>query len=943
MKVDPKSWRKIKHGVFLPKECNIYNPSGDLQRTGNDLIIKVARRANLPLLMTLDSHFVYSEQKMIQDIALQNGKDETSGMKFSTSYNMLNTQEAWDQWSSFYYDDLPTASKVFTEAVENNHVLASMCTPIKLDNRFRLPDVHIPESFEYTSEEKKQEEYVRHLINIYGRMPCNQVYRDRVELELRVIADNGKVNLLPYFLTLHDICRIAEDIGIIVGPGRGSAGGCLVAYLLKITHRDPIPYGLMFERFLSDGRIERGKLPDIDMDFSEPDRLAHALKDVYGDKIVRICTTGTTGVKSAIHDISRVLLDTKNNSTTKEEVKAVCKSVSIVPQGTENLKKWLEGYEDSDGNFVDGEINRNTLLNDFFISHPTVKDCVMQILGIPRNIGRHAAAYCIADEPVHTLVPLCSVKGEICTQFTMGPVEKMGLVKFDMLGLNTLKDINGCIDIIRDRTGNQLDMYNIPEDDAAVYQDFCDGLTASIFQFNGPIPTSVCKKIRPSSMLDLSAITAACRPGTLYAKLECGIDVHGDPIMKTFIQSWIDRRTGDETITYLHPSLEPILRDTQGIFIYQEQINKMLITCCGYTADKADEIREIIGKKKADKMALIVPDIKQRLIDNGWSVASSDAIIALCIAASSYVFNLSHSVNYAYIGYVCMYLKHHYPIEWWTAILRNSTHKDLELNAEHFNRYLMLPDINKSDIDFYIIDNECNKIVYPLSMVKGVKNASKNIVENKPFPSFSDFYGKITKRIVNKGVVNALIFAGAFDRMEEVKDIKHSWTKRNILLRLYASLRKEPEPEPMDKATILMKEASALSIGDVDVYELWRLYIESLAVNEVRMPRWFSSVVDIKEINTETLEPKTPISIVGLIKALKVIKTKKGDDMCFVTLASSERSISVTLFPDMYKATTQDQLCVVGNFMAVKGISDSFNDRVSIIANQVDIIEATLL
>jgi len=512
-----------------------------------------------------------------------------------------------------------------------------------------------------------------------------------------------------------------------------------------------------------------------------------------------------------------------------------------------------------------------------------------------------------------------------------------------MLGLNTLKDIDGCISIVEQRTGEKLDMYNIPEDDKKVYNAFCDGLTASIFQFNGEIPTGVCKKIKPECMMDLSAITAACRPGTLYATLEC-IGNDGKVETKTFIKSWVDRRTGKEPITYLHPSLEPILSDTQGIFIYQEQINKMLISCCGYSADKADEIREIIGKKKADKMASIVPDIKRRLVENGWDEPSSDAIINLCIAASSYVFNLSHSANYAYIGYVCMYLKCHYPLEWWTAILRNSTHKDLECNAVHFKEYLMLPDVNKSDVDFYIIDSESNKIVYPLSMIKGVKNAANDIVAKKPYTSMADFYAKVDKKTSNKRVVSAMIYAGAFDGMPEAGNSKYVWDKRNNLLKAYAALRREKEPPDLMKSSILVKEVASLCVGDVDVYSLWGIYKTALVESGTKIPHWLSRVSDIRDLPVD--KNGASVITVGIIKSIRDLKTKKGEKMCFVTIASGEHSISVTIFPDMYKAIEsggENKKITEGDFMALKGKINIYNERASIIANEVDLIDASLI
>jgi DNA polymerase-3 subunit alpha len=908
MKVDQRSWRENKGGVFLSREITRFCPSGDLQADGNELIMKIAKKTGMPLLLTLDSHFVKSEQKIVQDLALQNGKDEGVGLKFSTSYHMMPTESAWQNWKSIHGETKESAM-AFEEAVENNQSLVDMCEKIDFEKEYHLPEVSIPVEIlsKSSSRDVALKNYTISLIERYGRMKEGQEYYDRLKTELDVICNNDKINLLPYFITLHDVCAVARSIGVVSGIGRGSAGGSLLAYLLNVTHKDPIVYDMSFERFLSQGRISRGKFPDIDMDFSEPAKLAGSLKDIYTDRIVRICTTGTNQVRSAIKDVARVCLGTKEDKAMKEYIDSVCKTIALVPVGTADLNKWLDGYEEDSGP-VQGELERNTVLRKFFEDHPESAKLVRSILGVPKSIGRHAAAYCIADQPIHQLVPICVVKGETCTQFTMDPIEKLGLIKFDILGLNTLKDISGALSLVKERHGLDLDFYNLPEDDQEVYKEFQKGKTETIFQFNGVIPTLICRKIKPKSIQDLAAVTAACRPGTMYA------DIEDDGKNIKLIDLWVERRAGRRRVTYLHPSLEPILRSTYGIFIFQEQINKMFVECCGYSPEEADEMREIIGKKKKEKMNELLPDIRDRLKNNGWSKTQIDSIMSLCIAASSYSFNFSHSISYACTAYACMWIKKKYPLEWWTAILQNSNHEDLKENAQHFSKYLMPPSINTSDIDFYIIDDTRKKIVYPLSMIKGVKNAAAEIVKHKPFTSFEDFWNRVEKRKVNKRVVMAMIWAGAFDEMPEAGE-GAEWTKRNALNKKFKELRGEIPPEELSKGIILKLESASMCIAEPDIYQLFKQLYPS------------SQILPIDEI--QKMRDKEPVSTIGIVTGIKTLQTKKGDDMCFVDLSNAEHKISITFFPKEYEAFKD--FIKEDVILRVSGSTNIYNGKLSIV------------
>jgi len=375
-------------------------------------------------------------------------------------------------------------------------------------------------------------------------------------------------------------------------------------------------------------------------------------------------------------------------------------------------------------------------------------------------------------------------------------------------------------------------------------------------------------------------------------------------------------------VEYLHPGLSEILANTHGIVLFQEQITAMFQKFCGYSAERADEIREFIGKKKVDEMNKILPEMRERLEEGGWNNQQISAFVSLCRAASSYSFNLSHSVAYAYMGYVCMWLKAHYPLEWWTAILQNSTHEDLEKNAKYFSKIIHHPDINISDLDFYIIDDEKQKIVYPLSMVKGVKSAASFIMEKKPFVSMKDFYDRVEKRKVNKRVVNALIWAGAFDTMPEAEDGDKA-TKRNKLYRAYISLRGEAQPE------------EDFSLGKVDMLESGSLCIGSPNLVEYFRSNGSKNCIDIPTALSKRIG--AGVVIPGIVSEIKKVTTKKGDLMAFMDVSCGEHQISITLFPDVYeqhKAQLKKDVVAL-----IQGKTNEYNSRKSIIAERISFID----
>lgn len=881
---------------------------------------------------------------------------------------------------------------------------------------------------------------------------------------VKTVSPEGRV----WDITVPTTKSYLTDGGVV----HNSAAGSLLAYLLRITSIDPIIWDLSFERFLSMGRIARGKFPDIDIDLADPKKVVAQLSGRYTDCFARICTTGTMKLKGALRDICRILLDTGNDVAMATRVNELCNTIENMPQGADS-KKWLYGYEDGEGRHV-GYIEINQQLRAFLAEFPQVATTLDEVMDVPKSVGRHASAYCLSDEPLTDLLPMCELGAgndkESCTQFTMGPVEALGLIKYDLLGLNTLKDIAGAIALIKQRHGLEIDIdtmeYSEPLkdakkigiwiDDPAVFDRFCSGRTETVFQFKSAIATNLCKQVKPRSLLDLANITANGRPGTMYALLEDG--------ETTLIDAWVARRQGRAPITYVHPDLEEILKPTDGIFTYQESLQAAFVKCCDYSAEESDLIREIMGKKKPELLAPLLPPIREKLLSKGWQPQQVESFVSSCVASARYVFNKclglrtlvytaadgqkklrkikkgdwvlardtklcvdrfvkvvdvvdsqaelwkvtlenaitletsmehkylcedgvqhplwevlenrlavitksgpqkvvsvsslgicpsrdlevdhpdhnfyangvvvsnSHSVAYAYIGYICMWLKTHFPLEWWNSVLENSNNDDLKDSAKHVRDIVIPPEINTALLDFYIIDDGLGKLVFPLNRVKNVKGAGQFIWDARhpdgtaevPFLGLEDFYNRVDKTKVNKRVVASLIWAGAFDRLCSISAV----TQRNELFRQYLTIKKDKDANSftdLPEEEILKKQMEMLAIGSADFVELLR---RKTGLN----------ILDPGDITSKTDD--TAIRTGGLAARIKVIKIKKegknrGREMCFIDLGNESNEISVTVFPDRYEEY-KNQI-VEGQVLLIRGRVNRYNGKLSLIADSVEI------
>ena len=779
-------------------ECVDFSPDGRIQVACNNKTIEMARKYDIPLLMTIDSHFVRPEQKRLQDVLLS-GTDD--GWTFYESYHMYDTETAWQNWKQLHGSDAEQR-KIFAEAVENNDVLVNMAKGMSIKDPYHQPTPVIPIELQSLPKEEQKKATIFQLIDKHGRMDWSKEnYVERLMKEITVICDNGIVDFADYFLFLEKTYAWAAAHSIFSAPGRGSGAGSLLCYLLKITHLDPIEWELPFERFLSQARLERGKFPDIDCDFGSRDILIAKLREEYGDKMAQCSTLGTLKVKSAIKDACRAILGWNSND---DRVNALTKSVPLEPQGVAS-KDFLLGYTEN-GNVHDGHLMENKPLDDFFKEHPDVQDAVMQLLGIPRSVGRHASAFLISDEPISNSVPTCVISDELCTQYqataSNNMVEKAGLIKFDFLRVNTLDDISGCIRMVQKKYGHKvweekitingedhniirgdlpidllptaegtlLNVYDLPED-AGVFSDLSAGKTVSVFQMMSSLMTGFTKRIRPTKKRHGSDIVALVRPGPLLASVG-ELDENGKEL--TMTEAYIARKHGLLPVRYAHPGMEPILKDTYGVAVYQEQLQQMFVDLAGYNLEEADYLRETLAKKKRQDMEKALPDLKKRLKDRGWDERQIEVFVSLCVSSSAYSFNRAHSAAYATVAYQCSYLKHHHPIEWWTSVLQNAKVEDIrERGYAKFlqNEGLLdLPSVNGPTDTFKPING---KIYSPLYIIDGVGDVACLSIQQArgdvPFTSLQNFVERVDLGKVKQDIVHNLIVCGAFDSISEGK------------------------------------------------------------------------------------------------------------------------------------------------------------------------------
>jgi DNA polymerase-3 subunit alpha len=714
---------------FLEVQSNGYAEQEVVNRAYREL----SESCDVPLVATGDCHYLDREDARAHEIlmCIQTGKTLDDARRLQHPSEALYIRSPQEMHHIF-------GEMGFARAVENTLRIASECK-VELElGKLYLPKFPVPAG--HTLESFLAEQATRGLERRFEELPPtvdHRTYRERLERELAIIQRMG---FAGYFLIVWDFIRFAKDHGIPVGPGRGSGAGSLVAYSLRITDIDPIFYGLLFERFLNPERVS---MPDFDVDFcmNRRDEVIEYVVEKYGrERVAQIAALGQLKARSVIKDVGRVL--------------------GLPFSETDRITKLIPPKVEGHDTTIDEALKLEPRLLEIQREKPEFAEILFigrALEGLNRQAGVHAAGIVISEKPVWEHVPVCRVKeNELVTQWNKDEVEKAGLVKFDFLGLKTLTVIDTAVRLVNRHAEPPLDIARVPLADPKVYKMLAGGETDGVFQMEGSGFTEMLKRLRPDRFTDLIAAVALYRPG---------------PMESGMMDDYVNRKHGRAKITYPHPSCEPILRETYGVVVYQEQVMSIAVELCGFSMGHADLLRKAMGKKKPEEMAKQRAAFVQGAVaKSGMDSGAASALFDQVEKFAGYSFNKSHSAAYALLAYQTAYLKARHPVEFMAALLtcdQGDTDKVSHYIAvaKNLGIEVLPPDVNESDMDFSVIEG---RIRFGLGAVRNVGEAAVSaILEERArggrFADLSDFSRRVDLRRINKRVIESLVKGGAFD------------------------------------------------------------------------------------------------------------------------------------------------------------------------------------
>ncbi len=849
------------------------------QNLANPKLIELARRTGTPLIATNDCHYLERGDARVHDVllCLQTGKtiNTADRMRFGTDQFYVKSPEEF----------VKAFGHVAPDALKNTMAIAERCK-VTLDlGHNKIPEFQVPEGM--TSEQYLRtlsvEGLVRRLLEKRKRgekfdAEEEAIYRKRLDFELSVIAASG---FSGYFLIVWDFIRYAKEKGIPVGPGRGSAAGSLVAYALRITEIDPIPHGLLFERFLNPERIS---LPDVDCDFCKErrDEVIQYIKERYGEKnVTQIITFGTMKARAAVRDVGRVL------EMPYAEVDRIAK---LIPPDL--------------GMTIERALQVEPMLKEIIQENPKVEELfgyARAIEGLSRHASTHAAGVVIANRPITDYVPLYrNSNGDITTQFSMKDIEKVGLVKFDVLGLRTLTAIHDTLRLIRER-GEELDLSTIPLDDAETYAMLSRGDTPGVFQCESSGFTDLLVRLKPERFAHLIHAVALYRPG---------------PLQSGMVEDFISRRHGRKTIEYPFPQLAEILRDTYGVMVYQEQVMQIAVALAGFSMGEADVLRKAMGKKDT----ALMEKQKARFLDgaakSGIPENKAHALFEQIAQFGEYGFNKSHSAAYAMVAYQTAYLKAHYPVEYFCALMTSESGDTAKViryisHCREKGIPILPPDVNESRFAFY---PSGKSIRFGLSAIKGIgETAIRSIQEargEEPFASVEDFLSRVDLRKVNKRAIESLIKAGALEMLDPDRG------KLFVQLPTMMESAQEEERRKESGQFALFGEATSPKLSrekkQVPTSQSWtrreRLTNEKEALGFYITGHPLDSFTgeiglfaNVTSSRIGVMKQGTEVKIGGVISGCKEKTTKRGEKMGILSLEDLEGILEVIIFPEKYR------------------------------------------
>jgi DNA polymerase-3 subunit alpha len=886
----------------------VQNNGIEIQDRVNEALLDMSQRLSIPLAASNDCHYLDRQDVRAHDVLLciQTGKTihDTNRLQFRTDQLYLKSKE-----------EMHASFNSYPDAISNTVDIARRC-----NLEFDFKTYHFPKfdtGSEQTADELFEQNVREGFVSVLERVKSmnpqfdEAIYRDRLDYEIAVIKEMG---FSGYFLIVADFIRYAKESSVPVGPGRGSAAGSLVAYSLGITDLDPIYHGLIFERFLNPARKS---MPDIDVDFCIDGR-----EDVYkyvvdkyggGDYVAQIITFGKLKTRAVIRDVGRAL------DIPLREVDAIAKMVPDVL----NIS-------------LDEALKQERRLTELVEKDPKVAELIRicRVLeGLPRHASTHAAGVVIADRPLIDYLPLYKgKKGEVVTQFDMNIVEKIGLVKFDFLGLRNLTVIAKTLGLIARQGKTPPDLEKIELTDAATYRLLSAGDTTGVFQLESSGMKDLLVRLRPECFDDIIALVALYRPG---------------PMESGMIDDYVARKHGKKAVEYMVPELEPILRETYGVIVYQEQVMKIAADLANYSMAEADDLRKAMGKKIVEIMARHRQRFVEGAVANKIPEKKARKLFDLIEKFGGYGFNKSHSAAYALIAYQTAFLKAHFAVEIMASLLTSEMHSTdgvVKFIAEcrHHEIPILPPDINKSDTEFTV---DGTQIRFGLVAVKNVgESAIESIIASRTdqlFESLFDFCERVDLKKVNKRVIESLIKCGAFDS---------TGAKRSQMMAALESAleygqrvqkeRTDPQMGLFDLGDNQPSiNAPALpEIGEWDEKQFLIFEKESVGFYLSGHPLTrYEEVLDkftnANAISIKELKDGGVVRIGGLVRSTKNIKTKKGELMAFVTIEDMHGSVEVIVFSRVFSDVRD--LLVEDRPVLVQGQVQKDEKSVKILADMV--------
>ncbi len=889
------------------------------QKQVNSALLRMSKETGIPLIATNDSHYIYKEDAEPHDILLciQTGKTilDEDRMRYEGGQFYVKSPE--EMYGLFSYAP---------EACENTAKIAERCNVTFTFHELKLPQFDVPEG-------KDAVGYLRELCYEGFRRHYPEPepeWEERLEYELATIQNMGFVD---YFLIVWDFIKYAKDHGISVGPGRGSAAGSMVSYCLSITTIDPIKYSLIFERFLNPERVS---MPDIDVDFCYERRqevIDYVIEKYGEDHVAQIITFGTMAARAVIKDVGRALAmpyaDADRISKMIPRIQGQNITIDAAMEMNPDLKEAYENEEDT----------------------KRLIDTSKRLEGLPRHSSTHAAGVVICKAPVMDFVPLSANDGQVNTQYAAGLLEKLGLLKMDFLGLRTLTVIRGAIEEIERNHGIKVDIDNLPMDDPAVYEMVSQGKTDGVFQLESPGMKQFLRELQPKNFEDWIAGIALYRPGPM-----------------DFIPTYCAVKNGLRKIQYTHESLKPILENTYGCIIYQEQVMQIVRDLAGYSLGRSDSVRRAMSKKKASVMAeerkiFVYGDGKDipGCVKNGIPAEKAEKIFDEMTDFAKYAFNKSHSVCYAVVGYQTAWLKRYYPVEFMAALMTSVMDKADKVSGyveecKKMGIALLPPDINEGFGPFSVSEG---KIRFGLSAIKNVGSGAVDLLvrereKNGPFQSMTDFCGRMDGGEWNKRSIESLIKAGAMDSlgglrsqymavykgiMDGIGQAKKNNIEGQMNLFDIAGDNSFQKTDDLPKLKeFLPKERLAME------REVLGIYVSGhpLAGYEERFGRKVSctslSFQKTEDDEESRIEEGEKVIIGGMVMGVSVKYTRKNEKMAIVMLEDFHGAIETLFFPkafERYGMYLKDE-----EVLLVRGRANvSADGKANVIADSAEILE----